>query len=156
MYDEGTRRYIPAPSSVSLEGTESKALVFRDPKSHMSVDVLRLAPRIAQARVKVGPGFAVWPRDPVAISIAATDAHGDPIVVGKNFAVQVRVNTENVSVEWQAARGGVRALLPPQEGAGPWIVRVTVLDQYDREVGRGHLEVIRERRPAKVSVLTQE
>ncbi len=145
MYHQSTRGFVPAPASLALIDGAKTDLLFRDPASPASTVALRLEPLTARARVSLSPGLAVWPEHPIAMSVKAHDVHGEPIVVGENFQVKVRVNFDEVEVDWETRDGSVHATLPPQSGPGPWVVRVSVIDEYGTEVGRNHLEVIRGR-----------
>lgn len=105
--------------------------------------MLRLAPRIAQAKIEIGPGLAVWPKDPVEMSVSLQDGVGRVIPIDESFVVRVRVNLDDVEVAWTEEDGQLKAVLPPRQGQGPWVVRVSVRDEHDRVVGRNHLEVVR-------------
>jgi hypothetical protein len=99
-----------------------------------------VAARSVRAEVDLGPKRAIWPFDPVEITVHVVDPDGTAPPVEPRLTV--KVNLTEVPVEWWR-RGDVwKATLPPQIPPGPWVVRVEAKDEHGNELGRGHLEVI--------------
>lgn len=133
--------FIPAPSSISLPGRKATTVEFRDPTDPHRFAVFKLAPRLLKTRILVGPAMSVWPRDNVDISVRMWDGHGHPLSWMDDYRLIVKVGVNEVPVDWARGNGELTTVLPPQTGAGPWVVRVSVLDPTGAEIGRNFLEI---------------
>jgi hypothetical protein len=98
-------------------------------------------PRALRADVRVGPAYARWPDDAVAIAVDIHDASGrfDPASVTPDL--QVLVGVEPVQVEWKREGSVFTARLAPKSVNGPEVVRVIVHDQSGALLGRNFLEI---------------
>ena len=93
------------------------------------------------ANIDLGPKTAVWPRDPVWISVRVeSSSHA---AVDYEPQVRVTVNLQEVPVVWQKGAGVMRGMVAPQGGNGPWVVRAEAKDGRGKELGFGALEVVR-------------
>lgn len=134
--------FIPAPSSISLPGRQATTVEFRDPRDPHRSAVFKLAPRLLNTRIVVGRPQSQWPRDNIDISVKMWDGHGHPLSWMDEYQMVVRVGVREVPVEWQRTNGALTAVLPPQPGPGPWIVRVSVVDPSGSEIGRNFREIV--------------
>jgi hypothetical protein len=134
--------FIPAPTSISLPGRKATTVEFRDPRDPNRFAVFKLAPRVLNARIVVGTPESQWPRDNIDISVKMWDGLGDPLSWMDDYRMVVKVGLEEVPLEWQRGNGELTTILPPQQGPGPWVVRVSVVDPTGTEIGRNFLEVV--------------
>jgi hypothetical protein len=97
-----------------------------------------------RAKVVFGPKVPVWPHDPLEIRVQVEESNGSESAAD---AVEVRtrvlLGVEPVEVSFVRDGNVLRGVLPPQSGAGPWVVRVEVQDQSGSELGRDFIEVAR-------------
>lgn len=133
----GAHRYVAASQPIGLQNGTRRLVALRVPGT-FDLAVARLEPRRVSAKIEIGPARAVWPDDPVEISITL---HAPP-----GLAVQmiprVTLGTQPVDVEWRRDGDTLRATVAPGAGAGPWVVRVDVSDQLGLPLGHDFLEVI--------------
>ncbi|MBI5533860.1 MAG: hypothetical protein HY898_14155 [Deltaproteobacteria bacterium] len=132
-----------ASTSIGLESGAPTKWFVRQAGSSIGTPV-ELAPRVIRAQVRMGPGSAVWPRDTVSITIRLSDDAGQAPSWVQPIP-RVTIGLRPVSVAWERHGDELRAVVPPQGGSGPWVVRVDVRDQYDIPLGSGFLEVDRRR-----------
>jgi len=134
--------FVDAPDTVGLARGATTKVRFREPASNQELE-LTLAPHMVNASVNIGPQTAHWPKDPVSVKIALTDATGKPVAAAEKMSVQVSVNLEPQTVKWKRTGTGLEAKLEaPKQSAGPWVVRVEVKDELGRVAGRDFLEVV--------------
>jgi hypothetical protein len=60
---------------------------------------------------------------------------------------RVTLGVDALDVQFRQRGRVLHGRVPPQPGAGPWVVRVDVADQFGLPLGRDFVEVIR--RPMK-------
>ena len=141
--------FAAAPREIGLDGGEQQITArirLVGERAHLPLLVM---PQSIRAEIDLGPKTATWPLDPVWITVRLTSPSDprpsyDPVL-------RVTVNLVAVTVPWQRDGNVLRATLPPQPGAGPWVVRVEARDQGGRELGFGSLEVIGKTAGARAS-----
>jgi hypothetical protein len=101
-----------------------------------------LEPRRLSARIEVTPRTAVWPRDPVTITVRVEE-NGAPAPT-VTPSLRVALNLNDLPVRWEHDGAVWRARIEPRRSAGPWVVRVEALDAWGNELGRNFLEVAEE------------
>ena len=136
----GSFRYVPAGTPVPLYKGGRTLVSFREPGSGSTAGT-SLEPRAIEADVKLGPSTATWPKDDVEVSIQLrATSRGTPLDLVEPRP-KVTVGLQPVSVAWRWESSRLRGTVPRQEGAGPWVVRVEVEDQFGVPLGRNVLEV---------------
>jgi len=136
----GALRYVAASTPVSLYKGQRTLVNFREPGSGSAAGT-SLEPRAIEAEVTLGPSTASWPKDDVEVSIQLrATSHGTPLdLVEPRPKVTVGIQPVDVTWRWESSR--LRGTVPRQQGAGPWVVRVEVEDQFGVPLGRNVLEV---------------
>ena len=134
--------FIPAPQSISLPGRKATTVEFRDPGDPKKYAIFKLAPRLLKTSIQVGPALGVWPRDDINILIKMWDGHGHPLAWMDEYQIIVKVGVDEVPVSWERSNGQLTTTLSAQNGTGPWVVRVSIIDSTGSEIGRNFLEVI--------------
>lgn len=131
----------PAPSNIGLTRGRVATLVhFRDP-ARSAVASVRLEPRDWRADVTIGPRAARWPSDHVVVHVRAFDARGNALPRWLKVVPKVSVNVGPVAVHWVKSGNTLSAAVPAPMTPGPWVVRVSVTDQFGEPLGRNFLEV---------------
>lgn len=136
----GAKRWVAATNSVPLYRDERTTVHFRFPQD-MDIVSVRLEPRGVVADVHVGSKFAKWPGDDVDVVVRLRDESGGNAVAKLEPKIHVLLGLQPIDVTWTRQGDTLRASIPQQSGPGPWIVRVSVIDQYGVELGRDFLEV---------------
>ena len=137
----GGQRYVPANTEVQLHQGERTVVRFREAGGRDAA-TLRLEPRAIEAEVNLGPSSARWPKDDVEVSIRlhATSQETPRDLV--ELRPKVTVGIDPVQVAWHWEGSHLRGTVPrPSNGAGPWVIRVEVEDQFGLPLGRNVLEV---------------
>lgn len=133
--------YLPASNSVGLSQARKTVVEFRNPQVTDQRVVLTLAPRIMRKEIEMGPVAAQWPGVPVKMRIGLWNGVGKLLRPGDDVKVRVTVNSADIPISWKTASDGFVGQVPTQTGDGPWIVRVSVLDESGRTIARDFLEV---------------
>jgi hypothetical protein len=133
--------FMKAPPSLELVRGEPRLVSFKTP-GNFDFASLQILPRDARARIEVTPRVPSWPRDRINIRVRLEEANGAPVPTFIQAKPKVIVGLETTPVEFRDAGGGwLNAELPARSGAGPWVVRVEVADQYGIDLGRDFIEV---------------
>ncbi len=133
----GKSPFEPAPAELVLDDDAPLRLVLRLVGDTATRSVL-LTQRALRADVELGPKTAVWPFDPVTVSVLV---HG-PKPPGFEPRLTVRVNLAEVDATWRRDGDTWRTELEPRSPPGPWVVRVEAVDPQGGPLGRGFLEVV--------------
>lgn len=137
----GAGPFGKAPSELGLDGGEQPVaarLRFAGEGGYLPLMLTRMA---MTAAVDLGPKMALWPRDPVWITVRVeSPSH---VTVDYEPTVRVTVNLQETAVSWTRSGGVLRGQVAPQGGNGPWVVRAEAKDGKGRELGFGALEVVR-------------
>jgi hypothetical protein len=141
-------QFIPAPSSIGLIRGQPTLIRLRSAGSTNELS-LSLEPRTLRADIQIGPRRARWPHDAISVSVRLTDAHGRPIAASSDVKAVVHVNVTPVSLEWKRNQNVLTTVVPRPKEAGPWVVRVEILDDTGTIVGRDFLEVAKDERRAQ-------
>ncbi|HEY2405757.1 MAG TPA: hypothetical protein VGI10_07135 [Polyangiaceae bacterium] len=141
--------FIEAPSSFGLTRGQETVVRLREAGSTDEVRVL-MAPRTLHANVHINPRLARWPLDKVDVTVELYDARGQAAPDSAQPKTEVFVDRDQVSPSWTRAGNTLHATIPAGKGAGPWIVRVEVSDEFGDPAGRDFLEV-ESAEPAKIS-----
>ncbi|MFZ5893203.1 MAG: hypothetical protein ACOY0T_19240 [Myxococcota bacterium] len=139
----GAGRYISASESVGLYRNERTVISFRFPGADDNV-IARLEPRDVYAEVSAGPKKAVWPRDHIDLHVRMRTRAGGPVPSFLQVVPRVQLGVEPLEVEWRRENDDFYARVAPQAGAGPWVIRVDVVDQFGIALGRDFVEVARQ------------
>jgi hypothetical protein len=132
--------YIPVPADVGLARGASTLLRLREPGAKEDLRI-RLEPRTLKADVEIGPKSARWPSDPLQVTVKLFDHRGRPATEALKTKPQVFVNVGQVVPTWTHSGNTYSAKVTPAVGAGPWVVRVEVTDDFGDPVGRDFIEL---------------
>ncbi len=132
--------FIPVPKDVGLARGESTLLRLREPGKTAELG-LKLEPRTVRADVAIGPKSARWPGEPLSVSIKLFDHRGRPVTDALKNKPRVFVNVDPVEPTWTHSGNTYSAQVTQAPGAGPWVVRVEVSDDFGDEVGRDFVEL---------------
>jgi hypothetical protein len=132
--------FVAAPNTIGLIRGETTLVRVRAVGSKDEL-ALTLAPRTIKAEIQMGPARARWPQDPVKVSVRLSDSRGRPLAEDVVAKARVFVNVNPVNVEWKRQGDHLTAVVPPAEGAGPWVVRVEIADDTGSVVGHNFLEI---------------
>jgi hypothetical protein len=132
--------FVPAPPDVGLTRGQPTLLRLREQGSKEELQV-QLEPRTVRAEIAIGPKTARWPGDPLHVSVKLFDHRGRPVSEPLKSKPRVFVNVEPVAANWSHTGNTYSAKVPPAAGAGPWVVRVEVSDDFGDEVGRNFIEL---------------
>jgi hypothetical protein len=146
----GAGKYFPASDEVGLYRNQRTIISLRYPNSSENA-FARLEPRDVYAEVSAGPKLATWPRDPVSLTVRLKTRAGGDVPSFIEVVPKVEVGIEPIEVSWRRQGNELTALVPPQAGRGPWVIRVDVADQFGIPLGRDFVEVAAEKRAATVS-----
>jgi hypothetical protein len=136
----GLDSFLPVPKTLGLVARRPISMLLRHPKSGESLR-LNLEPMSVKADISLAQHPHSWPSEGLAVTVKLVDAHGYP--VPDNFDVSFRV-TVNIALSvptWERDGSSLRAVIARPEGAGPWMVRVDVLDESGRSLGMNFAEV---------------
>ena len=139
---------VSAATEVGLFRSQKTTVVLRHPSARESV-LLKLVPRQVYADVKVGPKTAVWPTDPIKVSIRLKGRSGAQVPDNIDAVARVSLGVTPLKVSWTRKNGAMHATIPPQKGKGPWVVRVEVEDQFGIPLGRDFVEVVAKPKPKR-------
>jgi hypothetical protein len=132
--------FIPVPKDVGLARGESTLLRLREPGKKEELGV-KLEPRTLKADVDIGPKTARWPGEPLLVTVKLFDHHGRPITDELKNKPQVFVNVGQIEPTWTHTGNVYSAKIAPVNGAGPWVVRVEVTDDFGDQAGRDFIEL---------------
>jgi hypothetical protein len=132
--------FIPVPKDVGLARGESTLLRLREPGAKEELGI-RLEPRTLKADVDIGPKTARWPGEALEVRVKLFDHHGRPIADELKNKPQVFVNVGQVQPIWTHTGNIYSAKISPASGAGPWVVRVEVTDDFGDLAGRDFIEL---------------
>jgi hypothetical protein len=140
----GAGRYFAPTDEVGLYRKQTTRIAFRVP-GEATAATARLEPRTVFAKVEVGPKKAIWPRDPIAISIQLRTYNGDPVPKSVEAVPKVRLGVQPLNVQFTRDGNVLRGVVPPQANDGPWVLRVDVEDQHGAYLGRDFVEIMPKR-----------
>jgi hypothetical protein len=147
------RSGVPATEPFGLAGLDRAAVLIHPPGGGdtSTVTLLRREPSVS---AWVGPKLATWPEDPVELQVSFIDDHGRPTPHSVVPTVRVFVGVDPVDVAWDKHDGLWQAKLSPVKVAGPWVVRLEVVDQFGVVIGRDFAEIAktRPRKPAELDL----
>jgi hypothetical protein len=129
-------------SPVGLYRDQLTRVHFRLPGSS-DISSIKLAPRTVRAEVHVGPKMVTWPAEHVEIRVELVDPTGAPIPEWIEMVPRVMLGIEKLDVQFRRQGRVLHARVPPRSGAGPWVVRVEVEDQFGLPLGWDFVGVIR-------------
>jgi hypothetical protein len=132
--------FIPVPKDVGLARGESTLLRLRERGGKEEL-AIKLEPRTLKADVEIGPKGARWPGEALEVKVKLFDHSGRPIRDELKHKPQVFVNVGKVAPTWTHAGNTYTAKIAPASGAGPWVVRVEVSDDFGDPAGRDFLEL---------------
>lgn len=136
-----------------LEGNNRAVILIHPPNGGESSS-LTLVQRLPLVSAWVGPKFATWPDDALALQVSFVDGNGRPTPREIEPTVRVYVGLEPIDVSWEKSESLWLARLPAVQGTGPWVVRLEVVDQYGVVIGRDFAEIARTRNQRRVPELT--
>jgi hypothetical protein len=143
----GAGQYFPATDEVGLYRNQRTIVSLRYPNT-AEIAYARLEPRDVYAQVFAGPKLATWPRDPIALTVRLRTRAGAPVPAFIEVAPKVQVGVDPIEVNWRREGNELHAVVPPQAGRGPWVIRVDVADQFGIPLGRDFVEVAGQKTPS--------
>lgn len=132
--------FVPAPKDIGLARGESTLIRLRVPGTKEELGI-KLEPRSLRANVEIGPKTARWPGEALQVQVKLFDHRGRPVTDPLKTKPRVFVNVEEVEATWTHSGNTYSAKVPPSTGAGPWVVRVEVSDDFGDQVGRDFIEL---------------
>jgi hypothetical protein len=136
--------FVPVPGEVGLAQGAAQTLRLRRRGETGELQLL-LIPRSYQARVRLSPMNARWPKDPVDIEIELVSSAGLP-PGDIELIPRVTLDQEQLSPSWERSGARMQAQIPPRNDGKPHVIRVEVVDQHGFFLGRNFLEVAAEPR----------
>ncbi len=136
----GLEGFFPAPQSLGLVARRPISLVLRHPQSGETLP-LQLGPLNVKARISVSRHPEDWPSEGLEIKVQLLDDQGSPVSDSYAASCRVSVNVEPVTPRWERQGASLRAVLDRPATAGPWVVRVDVLDEVGASIGMDVAEV---------------
>lgn len=133
--------WVDAHGAYGLNNEATQKLFIRLAGSHIGIPI-HLLPRDVRTDISMEPSMARWPSDPVQIRLRVHDHSGSP-PGSLQPVVSVTVGLKPVAASWSIHDGELRAVIPPQPGHGPCVLRVEVRDQHGVVIGRSFLEIDR-------------
>jgi hypothetical protein len=130
----------PASAPVGVVDGQPTPLVIQGEDSS-SPCLVWLLPSRTPVTAHAGPKWAIWPQQTVVLEVRWTDGLGNRLGLKVEPVVNVFVGIEPVDVVWDKEPDYWRAVLPPQPGHGPWVVRLEVRDQQGGLLARDFVEV---------------
>jgi hypothetical protein len=94
-----------------------------------------------KAEVEIGPKTARWPGEALQVTVKLFDHRGRPITDELKTKPQVFVNVGQLEPTWIHSGNTYSAKIAPVNGAGPWVVRVEVSDDFGDQAGRDFIEL---------------
>lgn len=134
----GKGGFFVAPSEFSLKKEEPTILQLRI-KGEKVVVPVQVVPRELTASIEMTPKRAVWPNDPIHITVRVRESGRD--AVGIEPQIRVMLGVDEVGVNWDHDGAVWKGTLSPMRLRGPQVVRVSTLDPWGNEIGRTFLEV---------------
>lgn len=138
-----SKLFVPATESIGLAQGQPTIVEFRSPDAPEQRTQLRLSPKIGKVETSIGPAGVKWPGNPARVSVAVHDGNGKLMDEDDGLELSVSVNSEIVPADFRKTKNGLVADVPAQAGSGPWVIRLHVYDEDDRELARDFLEVVR-------------
>jgi hypothetical protein len=132
--------FMPVPPDVGLVRGQSTLLRLREQGVTAEL-AINLEPRTLRAAIAIGPKSTRWPSEPLQVSVKLFDHRGKPVTDPLKTKPRVFVNVDAVQPNWTHQGNTYTAKVPPGAGAGPWVVRVEVSDDFGDEVGRDFIEL---------------
>jgi hypothetical protein len=133
--------FLPASPTIGLSRQRPTRVEFRDPADRKNTVTVRLAPRIMKPRIDFDSPRALWPGKPVGVRVQLRDGTGRIRDLEGELRIVTRVNMTRISPKWTMTEAGLATKISAQEGKGPWVIRINVLDRRGRSIARQHLEV---------------
>ena len=134
----------PASEPVGMvDGQPTPIMIHGDDAS--APCMVWLLPGKTPVSAHAGPKWVIWPQQTVTLEVHWTDGLGNRLGPHVEPVVNVFVGIEPVDVTWEKQPEYWRAVLAPQPGHGPWVVRLEVRDQQGGLLARDFVEV--EQRP---------
>lgn len=127
-YGSQSNYFVAAPADVGL-GRQARTVARFRIKGTRDEARLALALRPFSVEIAVNPPAPRWPADPVEVEVRVTDAQGTLCPEDPRVTKTVTIDDRPVQLLWRNDGGVLRAVLPAQFGAGPWIVRVEIGDE---------------------------
>lgn len=134
----GQKGFSTAPAQFSLRSEEPTLLQLRL-RGERGVANVQLAVRELVAAIELSPKRAVWPTDPITITVRVRESGRDAI--GIEPKLRVTVGLDDVGVTWHNEGALWRGQLAPRHTYGACVVRVTASDPWGNEIGRAFIEV---------------
>lgn len=139
MTYSGAHRFFDSSSPIGLAGSRHRSVMLRVPNTDDTVTV-RLERRSVSVETKVGPKWAVWPHDPVHITIRLRDrrqVRAEPV----HLVPRVTLGVDPIKVKWHRDGDVLQATVAPRHGRGPWVLRVDVSDQHGIPLAHDFVEI---------------
>ncbi len=139
MTYSGAHQFFDAPRPIGLKQGRRTLVLLRVPGTDDTVTA-RLDRRELQVETHMGPKWAMWPLNPIDISVRLHQADGSAKAV--KLVPRVTLGTTPIDVEWHRDGNVLRARVPPRSGRGPWVLRLDVSDQYGIPLAHDFVEIV--------------
>jgi hypothetical protein len=138
--------FVTLRGPLVMDTERSHQLRFRlvgDPSSETMLDLQR---RELRADIEIGPKRALWPVDPIDITVTVRDSSGLIDATQVAPKLHVLLGLTELPVTW-SHRGPVWSTRLAPRNVGPTVIRVLAEDEFGNALGRHFLEV--DEQPAK-------
>ncbi len=136
----GFDEFLPAPKTLGLVARRPISMQLRHPSSGESVR-LQLEPMTVRAQISFARQPHDWPKAGLEVSVKLIDDQGYEVPEEFRVRCKVSVNIEPAEPTWQRTGSTLHTLLERPESAGPWMVRVEVVDESGIPLGKDFSEV---------------
>lgn len=133
--------FVAATRTIGIPGGQATTIEFRDPQRPSESVTVHLSPKLLKSKITIGPGHNVAPSDEIKISVQMWDGEERLINVLKDYKIVTRIGLDEIQVNFTEENGQAVGMLPARQGSGPWVVRVSVINDAGDEVGRNFLEI---------------
>ncbi|MBN2192293.1 MAG: hypothetical protein JW751_05710 [Polyangiaceae bacterium] len=137
--------WVAAASRIQLSRDQVSRIRLRT-KGGGATTVLELVPRRVSAAIGIGPRNATWPSVPATVDIQLVGDRGGPAPATIEARPRVLLGIQEIPVKWRHEEGRLHATIQPQDGPGPWLLRVEVTDQYEIPLGQESFEIAPDRK----------
>lgn len=133
----------PLPETLRLAGDEARRTVrVRVAGDRTNDALIELERRQLAADVRLTPVTARWPKDPVQVHVRLEDPSGRVPLDKVQPRIGASLSGNPIELNLTHSADGWHGEVAPRPGAGPWILRVEVVDEAGHALGRNFLEIV--------------
>ncbi len=137
----GTPGWFPALPSLLLPTPLHTQVLLKHPSDSRGVPLQLVSSRVG-ARVILRPNAASWPGSRVQAEVHLDDDVGGKRAATETVTIVATIGVTVLDLTWKRSASRLVADIPEQSGAGPWVLRVSVLNSEGAEIGRNFLEIV--------------